>query len=184
MLVHRLDLTSLILAEGSKPFLGLDVAYLQIGHLTLIGVAFLASFVSDTGLPLTDLPDEYRGFLQQVRRNPRERSWMVDHFPSRCRSETRIRDPPMLNHRGYFASWSSTSCSLVSVSGPRHSASSLFRFGLENACCSVALPTASSYRVPSTMENEKPAPRGSVSSQLATVGALCSSLGDTPGRGF
>ena len=64
---HRLDLTSLILAEGSKPFLGIDVAYLQTGHLILVAVTLLAALVRESGLPLTDLPDVYRGFLQQAR---------------------------------------------------------------------------------------------------------------------
>ena len=62
---RELDLTSLILAEGSRPFLGIDVAYLQTGHLILVGVALLAALVETSGLPLTDLPDVYRGFLQQ-----------------------------------------------------------------------------------------------------------------------
>ena len=62
---RELDLTSLILAEGSRPFLGIDVAYLQTGHLILVGVAVLAALVETSGLPLTDLPDVYRGFLQQ-----------------------------------------------------------------------------------------------------------------------
>ena len=59
------DLFSIILGEGADVFFGIESSYLQIGHVVLVAVILLMTYVHDGALPLTNLPQEYRDFFQQ-----------------------------------------------------------------------------------------------------------------------
>jgi hypothetical protein len=55
---------SALLGEGAKPFLGIPLGPLQIGHFTMsLGISLMA-FVEYPGFPLTNLPTPVRDALQ------------------------------------------------------------------------------------------------------------------------
>jgi hypothetical protein len=55
---------SALLGEGAKPFLGIPLGPLQIGHFTMsLGISLMA-FVEYPGFPLTNLPTPIRDALQ------------------------------------------------------------------------------------------------------------------------
>ena len=55
---------SALLGEGAKPFLGIPMGPLQVGHLIrALGIVLMA-FVEYPGFPLTNLPSPLRDGLQ------------------------------------------------------------------------------------------------------------------------
>lgn len=57
-------IVSALLAEGSRPFLGIPSGPLQVGHFIGALVVVLMAFVEYPGFPLTNLPSPLRGALQ------------------------------------------------------------------------------------------------------------------------
>ena len=65
MFQSEYDITSMVLGEAGKPFLGfIQPAYLQITHLILLATSIVCAFVEYPGNPLTELPVELRDFLK------------------------------------------------------------------------------------------------------------------------
>lgn len=62
--VKTYDTASALLAESAAPFLAIDAAYLQAGHLILLLTSVLCAFAEYPGNPLTELPTEIRDFLK------------------------------------------------------------------------------------------------------------------------
>ena len=58
------DMTSMLLGEAGRDFLGIGQAYLQSGHLILVLTCILCAFVDYPGNPLTQFPNEIRDFLK------------------------------------------------------------------------------------------------------------------------
>mmetsp|Transcript_2770 Transcript_2770/g.11360 ORF Transcript_2770/g.11360 Transcript_2770/m.11360 type:complete len:360 (+) Transcript_2770:173-1252(+) len=57
------DLISAVIGEGSRPFLGIPLPYLQTGHTMLLLIVLVCIFVDVPGNPLTELPVQLRDFL-------------------------------------------------------------------------------------------------------------------------
>jgi hypothetical protein len=55
---------SALLGEGAKPFLGIPLGPLQVGHFTMSLGIILMAFVEYPGFPLTNLPTPVRDALQ------------------------------------------------------------------------------------------------------------------------
>lgn len=55
---------SALLGERAKPFLGIPIGPLQVGHFTGALVIVLMAFIEYPGFPLTNLPSPIRGALQ------------------------------------------------------------------------------------------------------------------------
>lgn len=55
---------SALLGEGAKPFLGIPLGPLQVGHFTMSLGIILMAFVEYPGFPLTNLPTPIRDALQ------------------------------------------------------------------------------------------------------------------------
>jgi len=62
---NDVDYFSIVLGEGADKFIGIESAYLQIGHAALLPVLFIAAFVVEPAFPLTDAPEIYRSFIKQ-----------------------------------------------------------------------------------------------------------------------
>lgn len=58
------DLVSALIGEGSRPFLGIPLPYLQTGHSALLLTILVMAFVDVAGNPLTELPTEIRDFFK------------------------------------------------------------------------------------------------------------------------
>ena len=60
------DWTARLIGRGLPNSAGVyPLPYLQSGHMLLLGVLLLSSFISYPGFPLTEVPDEFRGILLQ-----------------------------------------------------------------------------------------------------------------------
>ena len=65
MFQSEYDITSMVLGEAGKPFLGfIQPGYLQVTHLILLTTSIVCAFVEYPGNPLTELPVELRDFLK------------------------------------------------------------------------------------------------------------------------
>uniref|UniRef100_A0A7S1UFT4 Uncharacterized protein n=1 Tax=Phaeomonas parva TaxID=124430 RepID=A0A7S1UFT4_9STRA len=57
------DLIAALIGEGSRPFIGIPLPYLQTGHSMLFLITLVCAFVEVPGNPLTELPQPIRDFL-------------------------------------------------------------------------------------------------------------------------
>jgi len=62
--ISEYSLGSAVLGE-SRPVIGIELPFLQSGHLVVLGFSLLCAFIDYPGLPFTELPDAYRQFFQQ-----------------------------------------------------------------------------------------------------------------------
>lgn len=62
--ITEYSLSSAVLGE-SRPIIGIELPFLQSGHLVVLGFALLCAFIDYPGLPFTELPEPFRLFFQQ-----------------------------------------------------------------------------------------------------------------------
>lgn len=62
--ITEYSLSSAVLGE-SRPIIGIELPFLQSGHLVVLGFSLLCAFIDYPGLPFTELPDPFREFFQQ-----------------------------------------------------------------------------------------------------------------------